>query len=317
MKKDRLIAARDPQGFRPMCLGSLDGGYVVASETVAFDLIGAEFVREIEPGEMITIDDDGVHSNYFAPAEERKPSHCIFEQIYFSRPDSIIFGENVHTVRHGLGEILAQESAVPADVVVAIPDSGYSAALGYCKAAGLPLDRGLIRNHYVGRTFLQPVQQQRVRAVSMKHNIVPAVVRDKRVILVDDSLIRGTTIKGIVAGLRKAGAKEIHLRISCPPNVYPCYYGIDFPTRKELIAANFTIEQIEKMLGVESLRYISVEGMLSAVCRPPDHYCTACFTGNYPVKVEDQMDNKFSMDKPGDDDKEEDYLALRNERDID
>lgn len=311
MKKDCLIAARDPQGFRPLCLGKLDEGYVVASETVAFDLIGAEFIREIEPGEMVTIDENGVKSEFFAPAEERITKHCIFEQIYFARPDSTIFGENVHQVRMRLGKILAEEAMVDADIVVAIPDSGYSAALGYCQASGLPLDRGLIRNHYVGRTFLHPVQQQRVRAVSLKHNVVPAVVKGKRVVLVDDSLIRGTTIRGIVNGLRNAGAAEIHLRISCPSNRFPCFYGIDFPTRKELIAANHTIEEMEKILGVESLRYISVAGMLSAVSKPQENYCAACFTGEYPIEVIDQMEDKFSMDRPGEGDDDSDVLTLR------
>lgn len=310
MREDSLVAARDPQGFRPLCIGRLEEGYVVASESVAFDLIGADFIREVEPGEMITIDEDGLRSEFFAPEEERRASHCIFEQIYFARPDSNIFGENVHQVRMRLGEILAEETMVEADIVVAIPDSGYSAALGYCRASGLPLDRGLIRNHYVGRTFLHPVQRQRVRAVSLKHNVVPAVVKGKRVVLVDDSLIRGTTIRGIVNGLRRAGAQEIHLRISCPPNRFPCFYGIDFPTREELIAANHTIEEMEKILNVESLRYISVGGMLSSVSLPPENYCAACFTGEYPVKVQDVMDNKFSMDQPGGGDEDRDVLVL-------
>lgn len=311
MRPDRMIAARDPQGFRPLCIGKLDEGYIVASETVAFDLIGAEFVREIEPGEMVTFDKNGMHAEFFAPPEERKPSYCIFESIYFARPDSNIFHENVHKVRHKLGKVLAEETAVPADIVVAIPDSGYSAALGYCQAAGLPLDRGLIRNHYVGRTFLNPVQSQRARAVSMKHNVVKDVVRGKRIILVDDSLIRGTTVTGLVKMLRDAGAKEIHMRISCPPNMHPCYYGIDFPTRRELIAANHSIPEIESMLDVDSLRYLSLAGMLSAVQLPAEHFCAACFTGRYPVEPVDQMADKFSMDQENDLDGEADLRINR------
>ncbi len=297
MRPDRVIAARDPQGFRPLCLGRLDEGYIVASETVAFDIVGAEFVREIAPGEMITIDADGIHSEIFAPTDRIKPAHCIFEQIYFARPDSVVFGENVHQVRHNLGRVLAQETAIDAEIVVAIPDSGYSAALGYCQASGLPLDRGLIRNHYVGRTFLAPVQSERVRGVTMKHNVVRDVVEGKRIVLVDDSLIRGTTVTELVHVLREAGAREIHLRISCPPNLNPCYYGIDFPTRRELIAANHTIDEMERMIGVDSLRYLSLAGMLSVVKLPSDHYCTACFSGRYSVIPEDGMDDKYSMDK--------------------
>lgn len=297
MRRDCLIAARDPQGLRPLALGKLDSGYVVASETVAFDLIGATYIRDIEPGEMVTISDDGLVSQRFAPEEEIKPAHCIFEHIYFARPDSSIFGENVHQVRYRLGQRMAQENPVEADIVVAIPDSGYSAALGYCAESGLPMDRGLIRNHYVGRTFLAPAQKLRVRAVNMKHNVVQAVVKGRRVILVDDSLIRGTTTKNLVRAIREKGAKEVHMRISCPPNRHPCYYGIDFPTKEELIAANHTIPEMEQMLGVDSLRYISIEGMLSAVSLPKHHYCTACFSGKYPIPMQDQvMDDKYSMD---------------------
>lgn len=311
LREDRIIAARDPQGFRPLCLGRLDGGYVVASETVAFDLVGAEFLREVDPGEMITIDANGVHSERFAPPERIRPAHCIFEHIYFARPDSFIFGENVHKVRHRLGQVLAEESPADADVVVAIPDSGYSAALGFCQTSGLPLDRGLIRNHYVGRTFLAPMQRQRVRAVSMKHNVVSDVVRGKRIVLIDDSLVRGTTTTGLVRGLRAAGAEQIHLRISCPPNRHPCFYGVDFPTREELLAATHTLEEMEDMLDVDSLRYLSHAGMLSAVNLPGNHYCAACFTGEYPVIPEDEMNDKLSMDRQTfDDEPEEDHIRI-------
>lgn len=313
MKEDVLIAARDPQGFRPLCLGRLDNGYIVASETVALDLVGAQFIREIEPGEMITVDRHGLRSERFAPEEAIKPAHCIFEHIYFARPDSNIFGENVHQVRYRLGQTLARESGVEADLVSAIPDSGYSAAMGYSFESHLPMDRAFIRNHYVGRTFLAPQQKQRVRAVSMKHNVVRDVVRGKRIILVDDSLIRGTTTTNMVKALREAGAKEIHLRISCPPNVFPCYYGIDFPTREELLAANHTIPEMERLLGVDTLRYVSQEGMLKAVSIPGDHFCAACFTGKYPVKVVDEMSNKLSHDRTAAAaDQDIDYLKIRN-----
>lgn len=312
MREDVMIAARDPQGFRPLSLGRLDNGYIVASETVAFDLVGATYIRDIEPGEMITIDKNGLRSERFAPEESIKPAHCIFEHIYFARPDSNIFGENVHQVRYRLGQTLAKESGVDADLVAAIPDSGYSAAMGYALESGLPIDRAFIRNHYVGRTFLAPVQKQRARAVSMKHNVVRDVVRGKRVILVDDSLIRGTTTTNMVRSLREAGATEIHLRISCPPNVFPCFYGIDFPTREELLAANHTLPEMERLLGVDSLRYVSLEGMLGALKMPGEHFCTACFTGKYPVKVLDEMSDKYGMDHAGAGDVDVDYLRIRD-----
>lgn len=314
MREDELIAARDPQGFRPLCIGKLDRGYIVASESVAFDLVGAQFIREVEPGEMITIDRTGVRSEFFAPKESIKPSHCIFEHIYFARPDSNIFGENVHKLRYRFGEIMAEESPVEADLVAAIPDSGYSAAMGYSYKAGLPMDRAFVRNHYVGRTFLAPVQKQRARAVNMKHNVVKDVVKGKRVILVDDSLIRGTTTTNLVRSLREAGAKEIHMRISCPPNIYPCFYGIDFPTREELLAANHTIVEMEKLLGVDTLRYLSLDGMLGAVSKPGSEFCTACFTGEYPVEVIDDMQNKYGLDRIEGADKDEDLIKLPSQR---
>lgn len=310
LRPDSLIAARDPHGFRPLCLGRLDDAYIVASESVVFDLIGADFEREIQPGEIVTIDANGLQSEIFAPAAEIRSTHCLFEHIYFARPDSIIFGENVHQVRHRLGRVLAEETMVDADIVVAIPDSGYSAGLGYAQAAGLPLDRGLIRNHYVGRTFIEPVHSKRVRAVNMKHNVVRDVVRGKRIVLVDDSLIRGTTVTALARIIRAAGAREIHLRISCPPNKHPCYYGIDFPTPGELIAANHSLDEMETLIGVDSLRYISLAGMLSTVSLPAEHYCTACWTNKYPVKVEDPMADKYSMDGDVDEDEDEESFLL-------
>lgn len=310
MKEDSLMAARDPQGFRPLCLGKIDSGYVVASESVAFDLIGAKFIREIEPGELVTINRSGIKSEFFAPKEAIKPAHCIFEHVYFARPDSNIFGDNVHQVRYRLGETLAKESHVDADIVAAIPDSGYSAAMGYAREANLPMDRAFIRNHYVGRTFLAPVQKERVRAVNMKHNVVKEVVKGKRIILIDDSLVRGTTTTNLVKSLKEAGAKEVHMRISCPPNLHPCYYGVDFPSREELLAANHTIEEMETMLGVDTLRYISLEGMLDCVSLPDDNFCTACYTGKYPTEIIDDMYDKYSMDRLEGADVDEDFLKI-------
>lgn len=316
LRENELIAARDPQGFRPLCLGSLETGYVVASESVAFDLIGAKFIRCIEPGEMITINKNGIKSEFFAPKEEIKPAHCVFEHIYFARPDSFIFGDNVHKVRFRLGEKMAREAPVEADIVAAIPDSGYSAAMGYAKEAGIPMDRAFIRNHYVGRTFLDPVQKQRIRAVNMKHNVVKDVVKGKRVILIDDSLIRGTTTTNLVRTVKEAGAKEVHLRISCPPNLYPCFYGIDFPTRGELLAANHSIKEMEEMLDVDSLRYISLDGMLDCLTFDGSKFCCACFNGKYPIKVIDQMDDKFSMDRLEGADEYDDHFQPKVRKDL-
>lgn len=296
LRKDCLMAARDPQGFHPLCLGRLDEGYVVASESVAFDVIGAQFIREIECGEMIMIDKNGLRTEKFAYPEKIKPAHCIFEQIYFARPDSNIFGESVHQVRYQLGVNLAKETHVDADFVSAIPDSGWSAAMGYANEVKMPLDRAFIRNHYVGRTFLAPEQKQRARAVGLKHNVIRDAVRGKRIILIDDSLIRGTTTSRLVRRLKECGAKEVHLRISCAPNMFPCFYGIDFPTRQELLAANHSIEDMEKLLGVDTLRYLSLEGMAKSVNLPADNFCMACFTGKYPVKVIDDLANKYGMD---------------------
>jgi len=290
LREDRIVAARDPQGIRPLVLGRFpQGGWAVASETVAFDVVGADYVREIDPGEMVTLSAAGLESHRFAPPADIRPAHCIFEHVYFARPDSQVFGENVHWVRMRLGRAIARESAVDADIVAAIPDSGTSAAIGYCHESGIPFDRALIRNHYVGRSFIAPEQEARRRAVSLKLNVVPAVVRGKRIVLVDDSLVRGTTVRNLIRMIRGAGAKEVHLRLSCPPNLYPCYYGTDFPSRAELIAANHTQDEIRQFVGADSLAYLSLEGMLSAVGRPADQYCAACFTGTYPVPPMDDF----------------------------
>ncbi len=275
-----LIAVRDPNGFRPLALGDIDGAPVVASETCAFDLIEAKYVRDIEPGEMVIINKDGVHSSFpFKPAE---PSHCIFEFIYFARPDSKVFGQNVYAIRKAFGRQLAKESGVPADVVIPVPDSGVPAALGYAEEAGIPFDTGLIRNHYVGRTFIEPRQSIRHFGVKIKLNPVADALRGKRVVVVDDSIVRGTTSKKIIKMIRNAGAAEVHLRISSPPTMFPCYYGIDTPTRQELIAASHTVEEIRRYVTADSLAYISLDGVKQVV-NFPVNYCVACFDGAYPV----------------------------------
>lgn len=291
-----LFAVRDPRGFRPLWLGKLDKAFVFSSETCAFDLIGAKPLREVEPGEIIVVDKNGLKS--LKPFEKKIiPSFCIFEHIYFARPDSKIFGETVHLVRERLGRQLAKEHPVKADLVIPVPDSGASAALGFSQESGIPLEYGIIRNHYVGRTFIQPTQLIRDFRVKVKFNLLDEVLKGKRIVVVDDSIVRGTTSKIRVRNLREAGAKEVHLRISCPPHRFPCFYGIDFPTRKELIGAKLRIEQIRKFLNVDSLGYLSLEGMLSCVkAYPKERYCVACFTGNYPVKF-GKEGNKFALER--------------------
>jgi amidophosphoribosyltransferase len=281
LTKDRLIAVRDPHGFRPLTLGKLGDSYIVCSETCALDLIDAEWVRDIEPGEVFIVGPDGAKSLYpFAPA---KKAHCIFEHVYFSRPDSYVFGESVNEVRTELGRRLAAEQPVPADVVVPIPDSGVCAATGFAEAAGLPMHMGLIRNHYVGRTFIEPHQSIRHFGVRVKLNPVKSILNGRRVILVDDSIVRGTTSRKIVKMVRAAGASEVHLRISCPPTISPCFYGVDTPKRAELIGATHTLEEIRRYVGADSLGYLSLEGMLESVGKTRSSYCTSCYTGKYPV----------------------------------
>lgn len=282
---DRIEAVRDPWGWRPMVLGrTAEGCWCVASETVALDAIGATFEREVEPGEIVTLNDHGISCRRFA--ERQEPAHCIFEHVYFANPSSRVFGDTVQIVRESLGERLAGESHVEADCVIPMPDSGRSAALGYARASGLPYREGIVPNRYVGRTFIQPTQAQRNSAVQLKLNVVPDVVSGKRVVVVDDSIVRGTTTRGKMAQLRRAGAKEIHLRISCPPIRHPCYFGIDFPDRKQLIAHERTIDEIRDFLGVDSLHFLSLEGMLGCVSLPKENYCTACFSGDYRINVE-------------------------------
>jgi amidophosphoribosyltransferase len=278
---DRLIAARDPHGFRPLAIGRLDGATVVASETCAMDLIGAAWVRDVEPGEVVVVDENGLRSmKPFAPAAL---SQCIFEHVYFARPDSYVFGESVNAVRTTFGRLLARESPAAADVVVPVPDSGVCAATGYAEEAGLPLRMGLIRNHYVGRTFIEPQQSIRHFGVKVKLNPVRSILDGQRVVLVDDSIVRGTTSRKIVRMIKAAGASEVHVRISCPPTISPCFYGVDTPRRAELIAATHTLEEIRKYVEADSVRYLSLEGLLTAVNSHRLQYCTSCYTGRYPV----------------------------------
>ncbi len=298
MNNANLIGARDPFGFRPLCLGKLGNALCLASETCAFDLIGARFIREIEPGEIVFINGDGIKS--IKPKElhlKNRHAFCIFEHVYFSRPDSFVFGETVHLVRRKLGEQLAIEHPVRADFVVPVPDSGFSAALGYAKESGIPLEMGIIRNHYVGRTFIQPAQDSRDLSVRVKFNLLKEVLRKKRIVIVDDSIVRGTTSKIRVRNLRKAGVKEVHLRISCPAHRFPCFYGIDFHRSSELIANKYgSIEKIRQYLGVDSLGYLSLQGMLGCLKYPKNNYCAACWTGKYLVAAE-KRHGKFSLEE--------------------
>jgi len=278
--EEELIAVRDPNGFRPLSLAELDGAHVIASETCAFDLIEAAYIRDIAPGEMVVINSKGIHSSFpFKPVE---PSHCIFEFIYFARPDSMVFGQNVYTIRKNFGRQLARETGIEADVVIPVPDSGVPAALGYAEEAGLPFDTGLIRNHYIGRTFIEPRQSIRHFGVKIKLNPVRDALKGKRVVVVDDSIVRGTTSKKIIKMIRNAGAAEIHMRISSPPTSYPCFYGIDTPTRQELIASTHSIEEIRKYITADTLGYISMDGIQKVVPQRMN-YCAACFDGAYPV----------------------------------
>lgn len=294
---DRIEAARDPYGIRPLCIGrTSEGHYMVASESCAIDAVDAEFVREVEPGEIITLDKNGLSSRFFVRPGSVKPAHCIFEHVYFSKQNSIIFSENVHVFRKKLGRQLAKEHPVEADVVTPVPDSGNSAALGYAQESGIPFDMSFVRSHYVGRTFISPSQELRELQVNLKLALIREVVKDKRVVVVDDSIVRGTTTRGKIRLLRKAGAKEIHMRISCPPLRFPCYYGIDFPTREELLANNRNLDEIRDFLEVDTVGYISLEGMLGCAALPDDHFCAACWDGKYRIPVQIAL-NKFTMER--------------------
>jgi len=279
-----MYAIRDPNGFRPLTLGRLDDAWVVASETCALDLMEAKVERDIEPGEILVVEPGGPRSvRAFPPGEKLS---CVFEYVYFARPDSALWGRNVHTVRKSMGHQLAREHPVPADIVIPVPDSGVSAALGYSEESGTPYEMGLIRNHYVGRTFIEPKQGIRHFGVKVKLNPMPEMLQGKRVVVVDDSIVRGTTSRKIVRMLRGAGAREVHMRISSPPIQWPCYYGIDTPTRKELIGSSHNVEEICRYLGADSLGYLSLEGMLKATGSDPESFCHACFTGAYKVGIE-------------------------------
>ena len=293
---DRIEACRDPWGIRPLSIGkTAEGQWCVASETCAFDAIGATFERDIEPGEIVRIDDSGISARRFAPAAA-EGARCVFEHVYFANPASRVFGQNVHLTRVALGRQLAREAPVAADCVMPMPDSGRSAAGGYSKESGIPFEEGIVPNRFVGRTFIMPDQLARDRAVSMKLNIISELVKDRRIIVVDDSVVRGTTTRSKMRALRHAGAKEIHLRVSCPPIRHPCFYGIDFATEKELIAHNRTIKQIEEFIEVDSLAYLSLEGMLSCLNTPPKDCCTACWSGQYKIAV-DEATSKFSFER--------------------
>jgi len=284
MTKEKLIAFRDPNGFRPLCLGLLDEGYIVASETCALDLIEAKHIRDIDPGEILIIGKDEL--KFIKPFPERRKSFCIFEYIYFARPDSTIFGRNVYAVRKRLGKKMAQEYPIDADFAMPFPDSGNYAAIGFCQESGIPLEMGVIRNHYVGRTFIEPAQSMRDFEVKVKLNPVKELLNQKRVVIIEDSIVRATTSKMRIKTLREAGAWEIHMVVSCPPLKHPCYYGIDFPTRGELIASQRTVEEIKNFIGLDSLCYLSLPGMLEATGLDQDSFCLACFNGEYPIKPE-------------------------------
>ena len=298
LRKEHLIAARDPSGFRPLCIGQKDGGWVVASESCALDLIGATYVRDVEPGELIIFDDEGLHSHQFT--KRLKQAHCIFEFVYFSRPDSRIFGDNVDKTRRRLGHVLAKNHPAPpdADFVMSVPDSSNTAALGFAHESKLPYEIALIRNHYIGRTFIEPTQRMRDFGVKIKFNPVAGVLKGKKVVLVDDSIVRGTTMRKLVRHIREAGAVEVHVRISSPPITNPCFYGMDFPTRKELAANQMTVDQIRDFIEADSLAYLSEHELLDAV--PHDNgqdYCTACFTGRYPIPIGQEDDSVVRIEQ--------------------
>jgi len=293
MTEDTIIAVRDPNGFRPLCLGRLNSGYVVASETCALDLVQAEYIRDIEPGEILIINKDGLKS--IKSQKPPKKAFCIFELIYFARPDSNLFGQNVYLFRKKQGQFLAEEFSVDADLVMPFPDSGNYAAIGFSHESTIPLEMGVIRNHYIGRTFIQPSQTMRDFGVKVKLNPVKELFKDKRVLIIEDSIIRGTTSKTRIQTLREIGAKEVHMLVSCPPHRFPCHYGIDFSTKGELIAAQKSVDEIRDFIGLDSLGYLSIDKLVQATHIPKKDLCLACFDGNYPIPIE-QGAGKFSME---------------------
>jgi len=290
-----LIAIRDSRGFRPLALGRLGDAWVIASETCAFDLIDARYVRDVEPGEMIVINEEGLRSSH--PLPKQQHSMCLFEHVYFARPDSLIFGKSINESRHRMGRQLAIEQPADADVVVPVPDSGVAAAIGYAAESGLSFRFGLVRNHYVGRTFIEPRQSIRSFGVRIKLNPVRELIAGKRVVLIDDSIVRGTTSKKIVRMVREAGAKEIHVRISCPPTISPCYYGVDTPNKSELIAAQMSIEEIRRFIEADSLGYLSLDGMIEATELDKDSACVACWNGNYPTRITREAETMWERDR--------------------
>lgn len=294
---DRLVAVRDPLGFRPLCLGELECGTpIVASETKALDMVNARYVRDVEPGEIVTIDDEGVRSRFFGGEVNGRGAACIFEHVYFADPSSMVFGENVHLARVAMGERLAAEAPVQADLVVPIPTCGQCAAVGYSRKSGIPYGRAFTTSHYALRSFIMPTQAGRDHAVKMKLNVIREAVAGKRLVVVEDSVVRGTTTRLKIGALREAGAKEIHLRVASPPIRHPCYFGIDFPDQTKLIAHNRSVDDVRKFLQVDSLHYLTLEGMLSCVKMPAEKYCTACFSGDYPINVEEPVE-KFAMER--------------------
>ncbi len=292
LTENELIGVRDPHGFRPLSIGKVGDAWVLSSETCALDLIHAKFVRDVEPGEIVIINNDGLKSIQAFPEQERR-AFCIFEYVYFARPDSNVSGRNVYKVRVEMGRQLARENPIEADIVVPVPDSGNTAALGYSMESGIPYEMAFIRNHYVGRSFLQPSQLIRDFNVRVKLNLIPELVKGKRVIIVDDSIVRGTTCKSRVNTLKEAGAKEVHVRVSCPPHMNPCVYGIDFPDRSKLMAANYSVDAICKYLDADSLAYLSREGMVSATGLPAAGFCMACYDGNYPVPYDPKLEKNI------------------------
>jgi amidophosphoribosyltransferase len=295
---DSLIAVRDPRGFRPLCLGNLDGATVFASETCAFDLIGAQYVRDVEPGEVVVVNGDGIISH--KPFPPKPNTHCVFEHVYFSRPDSLVFGRSVNKSRHLMGRHLARECPIPPGddaIVVPVPDSGVAAAIGFAAESGLKFRFGIMRNHYIGRTFIEPQSSTRQVGVRIKLNPVRDLIEGKRVVLIDDSIVRGTTSRKIVQMVRDAGAKEVHMRISCPPTIASCYYGVDTPTRSELIAAQKSVEEIREFLGANSLGYLSLAGLREAVGDEAESkFCSACYTGNYPTALGTNVETSYERE---------------------
>ena len=296
MDERTVYAARDPLGLRPLSIGKLPNGFVFASETCALDIVGATHIRDVEPGEIVMVDDRGLRSTRFAESPRR--ALCVFEFVYLARPDSRLNGYAVHLARREMGRLLAAEHPTDADLVIPVPDTGTSAAQGYAEVAGIPYGEGLVKNRYVGRTFIEPSQSLRDRGVKLKLNPIPEAIRGKRLVVVDDSIVRGTTTRQIIQALREAGAAEVHTRITCPPIKWPCFYGIDMSTRQELIASDLTVEQVREFVGADSLGYLSLEGMVRATVSPKDDYCRACFDGEYPVPIPEEA-GKFVLETPG------------------